>query len=126
MPTDILMKLPLDDKTEHIFHYKGTEILGTTFNVGGASATEQALSAWSPNREPVSYLCNDTTPIDRVIFHLTNFTEFWGRTKIDLSGNRTLFAAEDKVRQGARTRYSATTKGDRALAKILQGKTNTR
>lgn len=75
-------------------HFNGTKINGFPLSYGGFSMTDGVFKShpikWSPSEEPVFAAGDDTTLMNRVVFHLFNFPEFIGtRGSTEIDGSAT-------------------------------------
>jgi len=69
----------------------GNKIKGFAINIGGDGDAQALTIKWCPNFPPVIGVGNNTTQMDRVVFHLFNFVDFFGarRSSEQHNGNIT-------------------------------------
>ena len=60
------------------FSIHGNEIKGFAINVGGDGDAQELTVKWCPSFPPVICVGNNLTQMNRIVFHLFNFVDFFG------------------------------------------------
>jgi hypothetical protein len=60
------------------FSFNGRQIEGFLLSSGGDFEAHEINCKWCPNKEPITGLGDDSTQMNKIVFHLYNFIDFFG------------------------------------------------
>jgi len=75
-PKDVLMAMSAQEKNS-TFHIDGHNVQGFPLNIGHNSDQEMTVK-WCPKSEPVNAIGDESTQMNRLVFHLFNFKDILG------------------------------------------------
>ena len=87
VPTQYALGIISDNNEISSFSINGRQIEGFRVSSGGDAIAKEFNLKWSPSREPVNVVGDDSTKMIKAVFHLFNFVDMMGaRRSIEVVG----------------------------------------